>query len=313
MPGPRRKGHIAEATLAAVIRAFMGPDNPSPKWLTLSDSTRDVWGRELKLVQASPLGRLSIYDLRASLIQEHLDGLAGKPGKQLQALRALKALEKWAVVRDRLPGPITTGCEAIGSDGGYLPWTEPQIRHAELHARAPIASVVTLAAGTGQRGSDLVRMRWSDFELYRGRMGINVKQQKTGRQLWVPFSDEFQAAIAGWERTAGFVLLSSKGKPWGREWLSNAWLDEREANPELAEHKRLGLVLHGLRGAFVLRMRRANVDKQLIAAAAGMSPAMVDRYCRLAEQRDDAIAAIEAAKRGQVVDLAERRNAAKSG
>lgn len=306
-PAPTSRGrHIADGQFAAVIRDFMSAINP--RWATYAEATRELWGRELAIVQASPLGMLSIYDLRPSLIQAHLDGLASRPAKQTAALRALRQLERWAIVRDRLPHAITTGCEVLGSDGGHLPWTDAQIAHAEQYARPEVSRVITLAAGTGQRGSDLVRMRWADLEIYRGRVGINVTQRKTGRILWVPFSEEFQRAIAGWERQPGHILLGAKGRPWGREWLSNAWADERDAKSALAEHKTLGLVLHGLRGSFVLRMRRANVDKQLIGAAAGMSAAMVDRYCRLAEQRDDAIAAIEAAERSAtIVDLAERR------
>jgi hypothetical protein len=301
--GPRR--HIVDGQFAAVIRDFMSPGNA--RWQDYAQATREVWGREPVLVQAGPLGALSVYELRPSLIQRHLDGLAALPGKQEAAFGALRALEKWALVRDRLPGPITLGCDILGTSGGHLPWTDAQIAHAEHHARPKIARVITLAAGTGQRGSDLVRMRWQDIESYRGRIGINVTQRKTGRILWVPFSDEFQRAIEEWERRPGHILTGAKGKPWGREWMSNAWTDERDNNPALTEHKEKRLVLHGLRGSFVLRLRRANVDKQLIGAAAGMSAAMVDRYCRLAEQRDDAIAAVDAAERGTVVDLASRR------
>ena len=301
--GPRR--YIVDGQFAAVIREFMSPGNA--RWTAYAEATRDAWGRELVLIQAGPLGRISVYELRSSMIQRHLDGLASRPGKQEMALRALRQLERWALVRDLLPRPITTGCEVLGTHGGRMPWTDAQIAHAEEHARMEIARAITLAAGTGQRGSDLVRMRWSDIETYRGRIGINVTQRKTGRVLWVPFSEEFQRAIAAWERRPGHILVGAKGKPWGREWLSNAWTDERESNPDLAEHRAAGLVLHGLRGSFVLRMRRANVDKQLIGAAAGMSAAMVDRYCRLAEQRDDAIAAVDAAERGSVVDFVSRR------
>src|SRR6185436_17656046 len=119
MPEQRPKARrIADGQFAAVIRDFMTDSNP--RWATYADATRELWGRELSLMQASPLGPLSIYDLPPSLIQRYLDGLSSRPAKQTAALRALRQLERWAVVRDRLPGVITTGCEAIGSDGGYL-------------------------------------------------------------------------------------------------------------------------------------------------------------------------------------------------
>jgi integrase len=56
--------------------------------------------------------------------------------------------------------------------------------------------MVTLAANTGQRGSDLVRMRWTDIEEYEGRPGINVTQRKTGLVIWIPMTQELMAASA---------------------------------------------------------------------------------------------------------------------
>ena len=92
----------------------------------------------------------------------------------------LKQLERWAIVRDLLQHPITTGIEIERSDDGHVPWSDEQVEFAERHARIELARAITLAANTGQRGSDVVRMRWSDIEDYRGRPGIHVKQKKTG-------------------------------------------------------------------------------------------------------------------------------------
>ena len=84
-------------------------------------------------------------------------------------------------------------------------------RLAETRARSELARVVTLAANTGQRGSDLVKMRWTDIEVYNGLTGINVTQKKTGRQIWVPITQELSAAMAGWERQTGIYPSASHG------------------------------------------------------------------------------------------------------
>jgi integrase len=137
----------------------------------------------------------------------------GRPGKQTAARSALVQLEAWALVRDRLPRPITTGVKADKPKGGHRPWTDEQIQLAERCAPPELARVVTLAANTGQRGSDLIRMGPTDLEVYQGISGINVTQRKTGRRVWVPITSTLAAAMATWERRPGPFLIRKDGKP----------------------------------------------------------------------------------------------------
>jgi integrase len=155
-----------------------------------------------------------------------------------------------------------------------------------------LARVITLASNTGQRGSDLVKMRWSDIETYEGRLGINVIQKKTGLQIWVPFTQALAAAVETWERRPTFLLLKEGGLPFSREQLSNQWLRERDTRPALAPLKAAGLVLHGMRATAVVRLRRAGASTGQIADMVGMSEPMVNRYCRFSVQRDNALAAV---------------------
>jgi integrase len=270
----------------------------SPKWLNpppvgYSDATKDAWGRELRLAERPDiLGALSIYEIRPALVQAFLDGIADRPGKQANAYGALKQLEKWAIVRDLLPYPIMTGVEVEGSNGGHVPWNDEHVDIAEHSARAELAKVITLGANTGQRGSDLVKMRWTDIETYKGRAGINVTQKKTGKRVWVPFTQPLLAAIDTWERRPGFILLSPKGAPWQRKALTAAWTYERETNPTLKPLNDAGLVLHGLRGTACVRLLRAGANTRQIADMIGMSEEMVAGYTRFSEQRENAMAAV---------------------
>jgi Phage integrase family len=121
-------------------------------------------------------------------------------------MRPRSAVQKWALVRDVLPYPIMTGTYTVSMDGGHEPWSLEQ---------------VTLAVHTGQRGSDIVRMRWSDIEEQDGRQNVNVIQQNTGSRLWVPFTAELTNALATWERRPPFFLiLKPGGSPYTREHLS---------------------------------------------------------------------------------------------
>jgi integrase len=283
MPQRKPSRRVGDGTFAAVIAAYFASD----KFQRLAHETRRNYTYLLGLAQKPEiLGALPVDQVRPSLVQGFLDGLADRPGTQSNARAALKAVEKWAIVRDHIPHPITLGTEVVGSEGGHKPWTDEQIVVA-IEKAPHMARVIILAANTGQRSSDLIRMRWTDLEVYEGRQGINVTQLKTGKQLWVPMTAELQQAMEGWEKRPGFILLKPDGQPWNRNTLSVAWHRARERIPELA-----GLTLHGLRSTAVVRLRRAGATLPQITDLVGMSEPMVRRYCRFAVQKDNAMAAV---------------------
>ena len=285
----QRKGHIKRGSFAAVIRAYLA----SPKYDALAKSTRVSYGYLLGLAERpDTLGAYPVDVIRPALVQAFLDGLADRPAQQKNAQTALKAVEKWALVRDLLAHPITMGTEAPGGTCAYEPWTDEQVELAERCCRPHLARVITLASNTGQRGSDLVKMRWSDIEEYEGRPGINVTQKKTGLVISIPFTQELIKAVAAWERRPTFILLKEDGLPFTRAQLSDQWLRERDTRPALAALKETGLVLHGLRATAVVRLRRAGATTGQIAGMVGMSEPMVNRYCRKSVQRENALAAV---------------------
>ena len=282
----KRKGRQARPdSFASVINQYLA----SGKYKALSSSAQNGYRRHLVLAQ-SVIGKYQVDVIRPALVQAFLDGLADLPAKQKVAQTALKAVEKWAIVRDLLPRPITMGTVAPGGDGGHKPWTAEQISLAEKHASPHMSKVITLASNTGQRGSDLVKMRWSDLETYDGRLGLNVITKKVGLQLWIPLTQELSDALTAWGKKPGYILLKEDGQPWSRQQLSDQWLHERERNPALTDLA--DCTLHGLRATAIVRLRRAGVSTGLISSLVGLSEHMVNRYCRFAVQKDNAIAAV---------------------
>jgi len=287
--GVKRYDRITSEVFASVIKAFLA----SAKFQSLGQSAQTAYRRLLMLAEhRDSLGSVSVDEMRPALVQAFLDGLADRPATQKNALIAIKSLERWAVVRDLLPRPISTGCEAPGSDGGHVPWTEDMVVLAEEKSVSHLSRALSLAANTGQRGSDLVKMRWTDIEDVEGRPGINVTQQKTGLKIWIPFTQPLIAKMATWERRPGFILTKADGHPFTRHQLSNHWLVERDSNPALAPLREAKLVIHGLRGTAVVRLRRAGATTPQICDMVGMSPQMVKRYSRYSDQRENALAAV---------------------
>jgi integrase len=280
---------VTENSFYALVRAF----KESAKFKGLAKASQDLWGRELDFAcRPNCLGAVPLDIIRPALIQGYLDGWDDRPGKQAAALAAFKALERWAVVRDLLPRSITLGVETGKPEGGHVPWTDAQVTLAEKHVRPDLARAITLGANTGQRISDLVRMGPTDIETYRGIDGINVRQKKTGRKVWVPILAPLATAMKTWERRPGPFLLRMDGKPWASSYLTDRLDYEKKTNPAIAEIAEAGLVMHGLRGHACVRLRRAGCNAMQIADMIGMSVPMVERYCRFSAQMENAVAGV---------------------
>ena len=293
--------HIMTEAFASVIKAYLA----SPKFQSLGSETQRNYRRYLILAEYPDcLGSVPVDAMRPALVQAFLDGLSDRPGAQIVAQVALKALEKWAVVRDLLPRSITMGTEVIGSDGGHVPWTDEQVAFGQDNSAPQLSRAICMGANTGQRGSDLVMMRWPDIELVNGRPGINVVQRKTKLKIWVPFTQTLIDAMEGWERQPGMILRKYDGLPFdNRQQLTDAWIRERE-RPEMEPLRHLHM--HGLRGTAVVRLRRIGASVLEITSMVGMSQAMVERYCRFSVQRENALAAVERLD-ARVIDFRKER------
>jgi integrase len=288
---PRKRGQsgIVAGTFAQVVSAYLASD----RFARLADTTRQGYQYILTLAQhPNALGLAPVETMRPALTQAFLDGFADRPAQQKRIRTVFMAVERWAMVRDLLPHSITYGTEAPGSKGGHVPWSDAMVALAEQYARPDIARIITLGANTGQRSSDLVKMRWTDVEVYEGRAGINVIQRKTGLRLWVPMTEELSAQVVTWEVRPTYLCLKRDGQPWTRHQLSDAWQHERDRNPALEPLRNPPLHMHGLRATAVVRLRRAGANTAQIADMVGMSVPMVTHYSRLSVQRENALAAV---------------------
>lgn len=286
---------LTEDNFAALIRLFMSPANP--KWTDgLGHGTKRNWQRELEFI-ARPkcLGAKKLGEIGPWHVQWFMDCISKKPGKQSVALAALKSLQRWARVRRLLTSSITEGVEITkpDDDAGHVPWTNEQIAVAVRVVRPDMARLITLGAWTGQRVSDLVRMCPTDIERVGGMDGINVRQKKTGREVWIPIFPELAAAIERWERRPGPFVIKPDGRPWASgHTASDAWRRERERREELREHREIPLHIHGLRGHACVRLSRDGYTDHEIGNLIGMHPQVVSRYTKLSVNKVNNVAAI---------------------
>jgi integrase len=250
-------------------------------------------------------------------VQAFLDVFADKAAQQTNGKVVMQSMQQWAIPRGYLKVPFTIGLQVERSKGHRPPWLDHHVETAIKHARPDLARFVVLAAYTGQRISDLVKMRWRHVRTERGFRGIQVVQTKTGKVLWIPLVDDLLPYIDAWEHeyksqprvdlNNDFIVLKRDGTPWNEHLLTEHWNRHRKVNPALAEHEALQLSFHGLRATAVIRLKQLNVSTDLICSFVGMSRQIVSVYTAMSDQIENSIAAMEAMnskpKTAQIVPL----------
>lgn len=274
----------AVVTVNDVIDLYLG----HKKFLDLAPGSKTQYRRALNILRAG-FGSWESAKLRSHHIREVVEGMADTPGAANNLLGATAALSAWGIARNHFQQSLTLGVEAYKSDGGHKPWSEEQVEAGERHLTGMVRRGFFLLHYTGQRGSDVVRLG----ETFIDEGGFSLGQRKTGREVWVPIDDRLAAEMASWERAPGPYLCDAHG-PYSRQRLDRHFAEQRANIPALK-----GCTLHGLRATRVVELRMAGLTPLQIEDQVGMSPEMIQRYCRFADKKRSG--------KASVVALRERR------
>jgi integrase len=209
------------------------------------------------------------------------------------AMSLISALWEFAIEQlgqDNLGADPTHGIKRVHEgEHEHEPWP-PELIERFLHeARPSLRWAVKLALYTGQRRSDLVKMKWSQFWCDdRGRYWIDVRQQKTGVPLSIPCHKELRTELENMPRVAETILVGDRGAPLFADSLSAA------VRKQLREMGVDGYVIHGLRKNAAVALADAGCSTMEIAAITGHRTLdMVAHYSKRRDQRVAAGAAMD--------------------
>lgn len=254
----------------------------SQKFLGIAESTQYQYRHNIKIVRAA-WGALPVEGLRPKHVQEMMESLAPTPSKANAFLTIMRVMSGWALARGLIDHSLIEGVELYERKGGHEPWTDAQIAAARSDLSPMIRRGIMLYLYTGQRGSDIVRLGWTDVD----EGGFKLRQRKTGREVWCPIVPELAAEMATWERRPGPFVTQATGKPYTRKHFWKHFDEERQNVLALAK-----TTLHGLRCTAVVRLRRAGLSTGQIGDIVGMSLSMIERYCRFADRKISGQAAL---------------------
>jgi integrase len=178
------------------------------------------------------------------------------------------------------------------------PWPDEVMAAFETQVGPELRLALALLLYTGQRRSDVVKMRWDQFD----GEAIEVRQQKTGEPLIIPCHARLKAMLDRAPRRSQFILIGERGRPLAPESLSMAF---RRA---LRRAGITGYSVHGLRKNAGVALADAGCDMREIMAILGhRTYAMALHYTKRADQRRRARSAMnkwEAAESGKPRNIA---------
>lgn len=327
----RQQGHGDEETETAFAPTWLGlmSIDPSPNMpATLSDlielyrasrhfgslaqTSQKSYAWLIERIDAR-FGQLPIEEFSKrgarTAIRQWRDSLMTHPTSADRTMGVFRLLLNFAVNEEYLLRNPLAGIGTVHkSSRRDIIWSDDQV--ATFLSRAPrhLGRALLLAIWTGQRQSDLLSLKWSDYD---GKY-IKLQQQKmgrgkSGRRVKVLVSRELRDVLAEIEAEQigrsyltdnkrvdrpAVILTTARGNPW-RKGFKSAW---RRA---VADAGISGVTFHDLRGTFITLAYRAGSSIREIAEASGHNEKECEGVIRthyLSTGAEGVIARLEASK-----------------
>lgn len=268
--------------IAAVVRAYRASEKYrrlKPRTAKDYDAHLDYIDRKAGKLEPRRIERRHVIAWRNAWAE------AETPHRANYRLRVLKIVMEFAIDMGLLPisGNTAKGVEELRYDKRERqPWPVDLVKAYRATATGRELLLFELCLGTGQRIGDVLAMKWGDLE----GDGINVRQGKTGKRLWLPLTGPLRAALSATQRRSVFILTNHAATgPWSYRGAAHAVRAIRE------QIGALDYDIHSLRYSAASELALAGADDETIAAITGQSLAMVAHYTKSVRQKVRALKA----------------------
>ena len=237
----------------------------SPKFRKRANGTQRTYGFYI-VRMVDMFGNWPASDIDRSDIRDLLDGLG--PAAQKMQLNVARTIFKYGINQDLLTFDPTDKLEIDHDAIPHDPWPEAVIE-AGLKGDQKLA--IALLYFTGQRIGDVCRMRWSDID----DEVLTVKQQKTGKELYVPIHPRLADILAMQSKSLTTIIATPKGKPLQPDTL------------RLRIQKAVGAqyVPHGLRKNAVEALLECGCTVAETASITGQTLQIIEHYAKKINNR----------------------------
>ncbi|TCK28546.1 hypothetical protein EV667_2553 [Ancylobacter aquaticus] len=263
------------------IAAMIADYKSDPQWGTKRPATIATYESAMAPI-LKYWGEREPGEISVAHVIDLINKFASRPSMGNMVLVMVKKLMKFAVQRGHRADSPARDVDALFEDtDGAKPLT-PGAWAALMAPECPQAvyRLAVLGRATGQRISDLIRLRPAD----RDEDGISHTITKLrDKPHWSLLKPEEAATIDGWGvGPATPYVMRPDGRRYDTDSMRDAWNGyiKTEAGSALA-----GFTPHDLRATKVCDERIAGKTHQQIAAMVGMSAGMVMKYSKHIDQR----------------------------
>lgn len=313
----RKYFELQEARKAApkgTLQAWIKDWKASPEFkLGLSDRTQRDYSRALAVVEADlgdfPIAALKSDGCRARLLKWR-NGYADRPREADTFAGALSKLLAWARNQGLTAAdPMREWPWIYHVDRSDIVWTASELEAVCKSADPELQLAILVAAYSGLRQGDLLRLTWSAV----GDEKIIRRTSKKRRVVHIPITPALRQVLDLCKAAAGDVqdeklqaltVLTKNGKPWKASTLNKGWQAARAAAaaeiPGLKDKR-----WHDLRGTYATSLHREGYDDEAVDLIMGWSKGS-SQQTRASYVAGDVIAhaAIARAKRRQLAAVA---------
>jgi integrase len=209
---------VLTGTLGWVIQKFK---DESPEWKAAAESTRIVYNRRLDWLREkygkaefASIDEEGVRNIRNELKEfpSVADGVVDWIGRLWRyAKEHIKELGKLG------PNPANEVASLHKKHVSHPIWPPALVEALEHHPNPMVRRAYFLIRYTGQRRSDVVKMRDTHFD----GSAIEVVQQKTGTYCWIPCHTRLREHFAQDGIRDGYLLANSYGNPYKGTSLTN--------------------------------------------------------------------------------------------
>lgn len=272
-----------EITFGMLCTAFRA----SPEYAATAESTKRIYTRCMEMLEDKR--NLPLSELKRRNVLGLRDAYSQTPGMANQLVKVVCRMLSFAVDREMIEHNVALRIPTLKM-GEWERWTDEALEKALAGMPEKMRRALILGLYTGQRLSDCLALRWSAFD----GSGIQVKQQKTGAEIYIPCHPFLRDELARWKAEAvakgdvvGLTILQTlRGRPWSLFGFEGEW---RRARQELG----IPFNFHGLRKTAAAKLAEAGCsDREIMAITGHKSASEVERYTRQADQKVRATAAI---------------------
>ena len=246
----------------------------------LAESTRKNWSPWLDRI-ADYFGELRIgqFDRPEKIrpvIRRWRNEWADRPRTADYGMQVLSRVLSHAV--DPLGKIASNPCEGIkqlySGDRSEIIWTDADIAALKKTCSSEIAHAVDLAAHTGLRLSDLLRLSWS--HVGEDAITLSTGKSRGRREAIIPLYDELGAILARIPKHSPTILTNSRRRPWTPDGFGSSFNTAKKE----AGFADKDLHFHDLRGTAATKFYIAGLSIRVIAEILAWSEDQVDRIIR---------------------------------